>query len=208
MTAACTQRTRSGDRRGWQPHAGRQRYGQHTELSWPRPWTWAVPARSGDKSRCENSPVAANALTLRTRWSHTMLDSLRHWVSDMGVDGFHFDLAPVLGRDAASMPRHRFYRLAQDPVLSRVNSLPNLGRHRRLSEWSLSEAVSMEWNDKFRHVRGYWLWERSRPAVAANLRRRITALERRVPSRPACAWASVNFVAVHDGCYRLRHHTL
>jgi pullulanase/glycogen debranching enzyme len=27
-----------------------------------------------------------------------VLDSLRYWVAEMGVDGFRFDLAPVLGR--------------------------------------------------------------------------------------------------------------
>ena len=30
-----------------------------------------------------------------------MLDSLRHWRLKMGVDGFRFDLATVLGRTAA-----------------------------------------------------------------------------------------------------------
>ena len=29
-----------------------------------------------------------------------MIDSLRHWVIDMHVDGFRFDLAVALGREA------------------------------------------------------------------------------------------------------------
>ena len=29
------------------------------------------------------------------------MDSLRYWVTEMGVDGFRFDLAPTLGRRTA-----------------------------------------------------------------------------------------------------------
>jgi glycogen operon protein len=51
-----------------------------------------------------------------------VLDSLRHWVEHMQVDGFRFDLATTLGRtpraSTATTPSSRPVR--QDPVLSRV----------------------------------------------------------------------------------------
>ncbi len=35
-----------------------------------------------------------------------VMDSLRHWVQDMHVDGFRFDLATVLGRGRDGFDRH------------------------------------------------------------------------------------------------------
>ena len=50
-----------------------------------------------------------------------VLDSLRYWVEEMHVDGFRFDLAPVLGRRIRRSIRARRSSsvIAQDPVLSR-----------------------------------------------------------------------------------------
>jgi pullulanase/glycogen debranching enzyme len=50
------------------------------------------------------------------------MDSLRHWVEHMQVDGFRFDLATTLGRTAKGFDRnHPFLQaVRQDPVLSRV----------------------------------------------------------------------------------------
>ena len=52
-----------------------------------------------------------------------MLDSLRYWVREMGVDGFRFDLAPVLGRTHHGFDPACgvFHRAAQDPVLARAH---------------------------------------------------------------------------------------
>ena len=50
-----------------------------------------------------------------------MTDSLRYWVTDMHVDGFRFDLAPVLARGyEAGHPSAFFEIIQQDPVLSKV----------------------------------------------------------------------------------------
>ena len=35
-----------------------------------------------------------------------VLDSLRYWANEMGVDGFRFDLAPVVGRVEQDFDRH------------------------------------------------------------------------------------------------------
>ena len=51
-----------------------------------------------------------------------VLDSLRHWVTEYGIDGFRFDLAPVLGREPFAFNKDAafFKELEADPVLSKV----------------------------------------------------------------------------------------
>jgi hypothetical protein len=47
----------------------------------------------------ENHSGCGNTLDIRRpQVLQLVMDSLRYWVSDMHVDGFRFDLAPVLGR--------------------------------------------------------------------------------------------------------------
>ena len=50
------------------------------------------------------------------------MDSLRYWLSEMGVDGFRFDLAPTLARQDGGFDRlSAFFDLVhQDPVTSRA----------------------------------------------------------------------------------------
>ena len=58
---------------------------------------------------------------LHTRTMALIMDSLRYWVTDMHVDGFRFDLAPVLVRGfEAGQPSAFFEIIQQDPVLSTV----------------------------------------------------------------------------------------
>ena len=51
-----------------------------------------------------------------------VMDSLRYWVEVMHVDGFRFDLATVLAREAGGFDAHGGFldALRQDPVLTRV----------------------------------------------------------------------------------------
>jgi glycogen operon protein len=129
-----------------------------------------------------------------------VLDSLRYWVQDMGVDGFRFDLAPVLGRTAHGFdPQAAFFTaLRQDPVLARV--------HLIAEPWDAAydgyqvgrfPGRFLEWNDKFRDsVRRYWL---HRGVSRGEFARRFTAssdLFHHGQRRPS---ASVNFIAAHDG---------
>jgi glycogen operon protein len=118
----------------------------------------------------------------------------------MGVDGFRFDLATVLGRTDHGFDSHAafFAALRQDPLLARVHLIaepwdagPNgyqVGRF---------PGRFLDWNDKFRDaVRGYWL----RLGVnRGEFARRFTAssdLFRHDQRRPS---ASINFLSVHDG---------
>ena len=53
-------------------------------------------------ARTSTSPDAATASTRRTTPpARLVLDSLRYWANDVQIDGFRFDLAATLGRDAA-----------------------------------------------------------------------------------------------------------
>ena len=126
-------------------------------------------------------------------------DSLRYWARDLGVDGFRFDLASVLGRPHGGQfdPGSALLSaIAQDPVLSDRKLIAEpwdatgegyaVGRFGPL--WS-------EWNDHFRDtVRDYW---RAATGVR-DLGYRLSGsadlfgAERR-------PWASVNFVTAHDG---------
>ncbi len=154
-----------------------------------------------DLSRAENLTGCGNTLNVQhPRVTQFVLDSLRYWVEVMGIDGFRFDLAPVLGRTAQHFDRNAafFIALKQDPVLSKVRLISEpwdigsdgyqLGNFP--SEW-------FDWNDKFRDaVRRYWL---DGGTTRGELARRFTAsseLFRAGQRRPT---ASVNFISVHDG---------
>jgi isoamylase len=158
-----------------------------------------------DRSRCENLTGCGNTLNIaHPRVTQFVLDSLRHWVLDMGVDGFRFDLAPVLGRTRHGFDPHAafFTALRQDPVLARA--------HLIAEPWDAGydgyqvgrfPGRFMEWNDKFRDtVRRYWLGPESGKTVGrGELARRFTAssdLFHHGQRRPS---ASINFIAVHDG---------
>jgi isoamylase len=130
-----------------------------------------------------------------------VMDSLRFWVQEMHVDGFRFDLAPAISRNAGGGFDHRgpfLSAVAQDPVLRRVKLVAE--------PWDLGEYGYQvggfpqgwsEWNGQYRdRVRDYWRGvEGSLGDFAAALcgSSDIYGPSRRGPR------ASVNIVTVHDG---------
>jgi len=54
------------------------------------------PGSYWESTGCGNNMNTGNANT-----KQLVKDSLVHWITKMGIDGFRFDLAPVLGRDSA-----------------------------------------------------------------------------------------------------------
>jgi glycogen operon protein len=154
-----------------------------------------------DRSRCENLTGCGNTLNVsHPRVTQFVLDSLRYWVECMGVDGFRFDLAPVLGRTAHGFdPCAPFFTaLRQDPVLAKARLIaepwdagPNgyqVGRF---------PGCFQDWNDRFRDaVRGYWLGAGTDRGEFA---RRFTASDDLFHHDQRGPTASVNFVSVHDG---------
>jgi isoamylase len=75
-------------------------------------------ARYIDYTGCGNSLNVTNPMVLQL-----VMDSLRYWVTDLGVDGFRFDLASVLARETGGEVDHfaAFFDLVhQDPVINHV----------------------------------------------------------------------------------------
>jgi isoamylase len=108
-----------------------------------------------DVTGCGNSMNLSHPRVLQM-----VADSLRYWVTEMGVDGFRFDLATTLGRDKYGFnPGASFFDvIRQDPVLSRVKLIAepwDTGPEGyRLGGYGPGWA---EWNDRYRDtVRGFW----------------------------------------------------
>ena len=79
-----------------------------------------------NKAHYLNITGTGNTVNVHTPEVTTLvLDSLRYWVTEMGVDGFRFDLAPVLGRTESDFDRDApfFHALAADPILSKVKMI-------------------------------------------------------------------------------------
>jgi glycogen operon protein len=132
-----------------------------------------------------------------------IMDSLRYWVAEMGVDGYRFDLAPTLGRENGDFdPFSAFFDVVgQDPVISQVKLIAEPWDVGRLDSYDIGRFPPLwsEWNGRFRDtVRDWW---RSRDGLLSDFAMRLCGSadiydrpdEGRRPS------ASVNFVTVHDG---------
>jgi isoamylase len=130
-----------------------------------------------------------------------VMDSLRYWVEEMHVDGFRFDLAPAIARNAHGGFDHRgpfLSAVAQDPVLRRVKLIAepwDLGDH-GYQVGGFPQGWS-EWNGQYRdRVRDYWRGiEGSLGDFAAAI---CGSADIYGPSRRSPR-ASVNLVTVHDG---------
>jgi glycogen operon protein len=127
-----------------------------------------------------------------------IMDSLRYWVTDMHVDGFRFDLAPVLIRGIENRRSAFFEVVQQDPVLSQVKLIAEpwdvgpdgyqLGRFP--PGWA-------EWNGAFRDsVRRFW---RGDAGQVPELASRLTGSSDIYAPSGRRLYASVNFVCCHDG---------
>lgn len=155
----------------------------------------------GNERHHINDTGCGNTMNLsHPRVLQMVMDSLRHWATAFNVDGFRFDLGVTLGREGNGFdPGSGFFdAIGQDPVLSRLKLISEpwdlgpdgyqLGNHP--PGWS-------EWNDQFRDgVRRFWRGDAGqRPDLAARLTGSAAQFDRRF-RRP---WASINYVASHDG---------
>lgn len=129
-----------------------------------------------------------------------VMDALRYWVLKMGVDGFRFDLATILGREANNFSQESafFSAIKQDPVLNQVKLIAepwDIGEHgyqlgRFPKHW-------MEWNDRFRDTcRRFW---RGEEGIAPELARRLHGSADLFEQRGRRPSASINFITAHDG---------
>src|SRR5438034_1811208 len=137
---------------------------------------------------------------LRSRTLQLVMDSLRYWVNDMHVDGFRFDLASTLARDAKGVNKlHPFFEIIhQDPVISQVKLIAE--------PWDVGEGGYQvgnfppgwaEWNGKYRDtIRRYWKGDWGQVGELAFRLTGSSDLYEQGGRRPP---ASINFVTAHDG---------
>ena len=142
-----------------------------------------------------------NSLNMQhPRTIQLIMDSLRYWVDDMHIDGFRFDLAPVLARELHDVDKLSsfFDIIHQDPTLSKIKLIAE--------PWDIGPGGYQvgnfpirwaEWNGKYRDaVRHFWRGDAGHtPELASRLAGSSDIYE---PSGRG-AYASVNFVTAHDG---------
>ena len=145
--------TAEGDQRGTDTQF--PRHGQHHVLH-PRT---TIGARYANYSGTGNTLNANHPIVRRL-----IMDSLRYWVEEMHVDGFRFDLASILARDASGQP------LPNPPVLWDIESDPVLAGTKLIAEaWDAAGLYQVgsfvgdswkEWNGRFRDdVRSFFRGE-------------------------------------------------
>lgn len=141
-----------------------------------------------------------------------ILESLRHFVTQAGVDGFRFDLAPALGREATGFnPDAALLReMREDAVL---------GDRVMIAEpWDIGPGGYqlgrfgegwLEWNDRYRDdMRRFW---RGDQGMLGALATRLAGSSDVFGGGPVTR--TVNFLAAHDGftladvtAYEQRHN--
>ena len=130
-----------------------------------------------------------------------IIDSLRHWVLDYHVDGFRFDLAPILGRSQQGQV------LKFPPLTNRISEDPVLHNTKIIAEpWDAGGAYELgwfpvgrwaEWNDRFRDdIRRFW---RGDEHVSTGAATRISGSSDLFAASGKRPWHSINYVTCHDG---------
>lgn len=155
----------------------------------------------GHPDRYINDTGCGNTLNVdHPRVQALVLDSLIYWHRDMAVDGFRFDLAPILGRTAAGFdPQHG--------LLQQINDHPELNTAKLIAEpwdpgpggYQLGQFPSRwaEWNDRYRDsVRRYW---RGDPDQLSSLAKHLHGSSDIFEASGRSPQASINLVTSHDG---------
>ncbi|MER8957785.1 glycogen debranching protein GlgX [Mesorhizobium sp. M0701] len=129
-----------------------------------------------------------------------VLDTLRHFVQHAGVDGFRFDLAPILGRVAGVFD-------TDAPLLNAIRNDPVLGDRVLIAEpWDIGPdgyqlgnfpRPFLEWNDKYRDdIRRFW---RGDGGMIGALATRLAGSSDVFSKAGQTTSRSINFIAAHDG---------
>ena len=155
-----------------------------------------------DRSRYANFSGTGNTLNANHPIVRRMiLDSLRYWVTEMHVDGFRFDLASILARDASG------HVLPNPPVLWDIESDPSLAGTKLIAEaWDAAGLYQVggfvgdnwkEWNGRFRDdVRDFF---RGAEGAVRRIADRMIGSPEIFGHEQREAEQSVNFVTCHDG---------
>lgn len=155
----------------------------------------------GHPDRYVNDTGCGNTLNAdHPRVQALIQDSLVYWHKEMAVDGFRFDLAPILGRTAHGFdPEHS--------LLQKINDHPDLSTAKLIAEpwdpgpggYQLGRFPSRwaEWNDRYRDsVRRFWRGDANQlSGLAKHLHGSSDIFE----ASGRSPQASINFITSHDG---------
>jgi isoamylase len=154
------------------------------------------PGRYVDTTGCGNALNVADAHGLQL-----IMDSLRYWLVEMQVDGFRFDLAPTLAREAGAFDRSAafFDLVAQDPVVSRAKLIAEPWDVGQPDSYDIGHFPPLwsEWNGKYRDtMRDFW---RRRDGLVPEFATRFSGSSDLYGGSRRRPTASVNLITVHDG---------
>ena len=148
-----------------------------------------------DVSGCGNT-IAANHPIVR----NLILESMRCWSKELGVDGFRFDLGIALSRGENLKPLDKpplFEEIEADPYLSELKLISepwDCGGLYRLSDFPARRIKT--WNGKFRDdVRRFWKGDKS---CTWDLKDRLSGSPS-IYKKETSPQKSINFITSHDG---------
>jgi isoamylase len=155
-----------------------------------------------DRSRYANYSGTGNTLnTNHPLVRRLIVDSLRYWVAEMHVDGFRFDLASILARDASG------HVMPNPPVLWDIESDPVLAGTKLIAEaWDAAGLYQVgsfvgdswrEWNGRFRDdTRDFF---RGAGGSVKRFADRLIGSPEVYGHKEREPEQSINFVTCHDG---------
>ncbi len=149
-----------------------------------------------DVSGCGNT-IAAN----RPLVQHLILESLRCWATELGVDGFRFDLGIALSRGENLAP------LARPPLFEAMEADPDLADLKLISEpWDCGGLYKLAdfparrvstWNGRFRDdLRRFWKGDENCSWAVGQRLSGSPDLYNLMPAHPGQA---ITFLTAHDG---------
>lgn len=145
----------------------------------------------GNNMQCDN-PVVRQFI----------LDSLKYWIDDMGVDGFRFDLATVLGREKAADGNWNYN--AESKTLKDIVALGNKNDVEMIAESWDTGSYSYQvgnfpngwggWNGRYRDAIRSYIGTGSRGSVNDFINGDYNNF-----NKEGGPHKSVNFIVAHDG---------
>jgi glycogen operon protein len=144
---------------------------------------------------CGNTIAAETEPALRL-----ILDAMRVWTTETGIDGFRFDLATILGRGSQGFSRDApfFAGVEKDPLLKDLIMIAE--------PWDIGPDGHQlgqfpphwrEWNDRYRDdLRRFW---RGDGGMVGPLATRLAGSSDLFDARHRKPSSGVNFLAAHDG---------
>lgn len=145
-----------------------------------------------------------------------IIDSLKYWVHEMGVDGFRFDLAPILNLtcldgDIYSNEKSEFFNEISNVLPSRTINYED-GVDLIAEPWG--DGSCIDWSDKF--PKDWSIWNAAfrdvlkislnkygvSPMQISEISKVVSGSKEIIGKKP---WNSINYIVSHDDCNSLRN---